>query len=637
MRTPTLAVAIATGIALAAVPAAAAAAPTIAPRDRAALERLDRVASLSFHDTTGKVRFAGTRAGDPIPRPAGLCGRARPGRGRARVLRDERTPLRHRRGDQRASRDQGGDTRQARGCASAAAAPRRPRNRRRPGRQHGRRPEHPVGQWRDASLPGSGGRAEDLGFARALGRRAGRRGRSGAPRSGPQRRGARALDLRLGAHRDARQLERVLVWRTEVTSKSRPDMRELVLVDARTGKVTLNFSQIAHGKTRQICDAGNAQARVPCNAPYTRQEGGGASAVADVNDAYDFSGLVYDFFFSRFARDSIDNAGLTLKQTVRYCQGSCPYENAFWNGQQMVYGPGYASADDVVGHEMVHGITERTSGLFYWFQSGAINESLSDVFGELFDQTSPLHSDDSAGVRWQMGEDLPIGAIRRHERSARLQQPGQDEQLPLRRRHRRLRGNRRLGRRALEQRRQQQGRVPDDRRRHVQRPDRVRLGITKVAAIYYEVDSNMLTSGSDYADLYNALLQACQNLVGTQRDHDVRLHRGAGRRAGGGDEPPAVQQPERLPLGARRRRSARWARSRRTPSTTTWRAAARTGASRRPSGPISGSSTRAATTRTAAGPRCTRRTRRAGRMSPPSCRRVTIPGGTTYLRFDQAR
>ncbi len=87
----------------------------------------------------------------------------------------------------------------------------------------------------------------------------------------------------------------------------------------------------------------------------------------------------------------------------------CPYENAFWNGTQMVYGEGFASADDVVAHELTHAVTERTAGLYYYMQSGALNESFSDIFGETVD----LWNDgDPPADRWLMGEELPIGAIR---------------------------------------------------------------------------------------------------------------------------------------------------------------------------------------------------------------------------------
>ena len=89
------------------------------------------------------------------------------------------------------------------------------------------------------------------------------------------------------------------------------------------------------------------------------------------------------------------------------------YNNAFWNGTQMVYGNGgnLAQADDVVGHELTHGVTDFESNLFYYYQSGAINESFSDIFGEFVDQTNGK-GDDSAGVKWLMGEDSSLGALR---------------------------------------------------------------------------------------------------------------------------------------------------------------------------------------------------------------------------------
>ncbi|HEU5015231.1 MAG TPA: M4 family metallopeptidase, partial [Roseiflexaceae bacterium] len=155
---------------------------------------------------------------------------------------------------------------------------------------------------------------------------------------------------------------------------------------------------------------------------YVRIENGPVSAVQDVDLAYDYSGATYDYYKSNFKRDSIDNKGMPLISLVRYCPDSdpknCPFQNAFWDGQQMTYGDSFASADDVVGHELTHGVTEHTSGLFYYFQAGAINESMSDIFGELIDLTDQ-QGNDAANVRWLMGEDLPYdssqtpnGAIR---------------------------------------------------------------------------------------------------------------------------------------------------------------------------------------------------------------------------------
>ncbi len=66
--------------------------------------------------------------------------------------------------------------------------------------------------------------------------------------------------------------------------------------------------------------------------------------MADVDYAYDFAGQTYDYYFINFGRDSIDNAGMELISTVRYCSPSaaCPYANAFWNGAQMVWCMGLA-------------------------------------------------------------------------------------------------------------------------------------------------------------------------------------------------------------------------------------------------------------------------------------------------------
>lgn len=110
------------------------------------------------------------------------------------------------------------------------------------------------------------------------------------------------------------------------------------------------------------------------------------SAKAAVSAHY-YAGVVYDFYKNLFGRISIDNNGMNLVSTVHYGSN---YNNAFWDGSQMVYGDGdgynftYFSGDlDVVGHEMTHGVTERTANLNYENQSGALNESMSDVLGVL--------------------------------------------------------------------------------------------------------------------------------------------------------------------------------------------------------------------------------------------------------------
>src|SRR6185312_7752790 len=91
-----------------------------------------------------------------------------------------------------------------------------------------------------------------------------------------------------------------------------------------------------------------------------------------------------------YGRDSLDGAGLPLDASVHYGDR---YDNAFWDGTRMVFGDGdgttftrFTVAVDVVGHELTHGVTEHAAGLAYRGQSGALNESVSDVFGSLVKQ-----------------------------------------------------------------------------------------------------------------------------------------------------------------------------------------------------------------------------------------------------------
>ncbi len=78
----------------------------------------------------------------------------------------------------------------------------------------------------------------------------------------------------------------------------------------------------------------------------------------------------------------------------------------------MVYGEGFSLADDVVAHELTHAVTEKSAGVVYFMQSGALNESFSDIFGETIDLTN-TGGTDTAAVRWRIGEDIPgTGAIR---------------------------------------------------------------------------------------------------------------------------------------------------------------------------------------------------------------------------------
>ncbi|MFD5475357.1 M4 family metallopeptidase [Streptomyces sp. NPDC127105] len=121
-----------------------------------------------------------------------------------------------------------------------------------------------------------------------------------------------------------------------------------------------------------------------------RGEGQGPGGDATVNRAYAGLGATFELYLTAYRRDSIDGSGLPLDATVHYDKH---YNNAFWNGEQMVFGDGdgeifldFTIPVDVIGHELTHGVTQHTANLAYFGQSGALNESLSDVFGSLIKQ-----------------------------------------------------------------------------------------------------------------------------------------------------------------------------------------------------------------------------------------------------------
>jgi Zn-dependent metalloprotease len=301
-----------------------------------------------------------------------------------------------------------------------------------------------------------------------------------------------------------------LAWRVEVKGDSGLAIDDLVLVDASRGGVLVRIPQIEEAINREVCD-NNGASTLPCTpGAAVRSEGEGPTGNADVDAAYDHAEEVYDYYLGHFGRESLDDNDMTLLSTVDFCNGPCPFDNAFWNGTQMVYGEGWPLGDDLVGHEMTHGVTDFTASLFYYMQSGAINESLSDVFGELIDlENGP----DPAGDRWQVFEDIPGGPLRDMQNPAFTPTGG----LPSP--DRMTSPNYFFGE-------GDQGGVHfnsgvNNHAAYLMTDGEVGSGVTgigtaKVGGLYYDVLTTLLTSGSDYADLASALGQACDDLVGTE-------------------------------------------------------------------------------------------------------------------------
>jgi len=145
-----------------------------------------------------------------------------------------------------------------------------------------------------------------------------------------------------------------------------------------------------------------------------RSEGDPKSRDPRVNEAYDGAGFTYAMFKKLFSRNSIDDRGMRIDSTVHYGDG---YDNAFWNGRQMVYGDGdgrifapFTKALDVIGHELTHGITQCEAGLNYRSQPGALNESFSDVFGSLVKQYRRRQTAKEAD--WLIGADLFLPGVK---------------------------------------------------------------------------------------------------------------------------------------------------------------------------------------------------------------------------------
>ncbi|WP_068276328.1 M4 family metallopeptidase [Aldersonia kunmingensis] len=138
---------------------------------------------------------------------------------------------------------------------------------------------------------------------------------------------------------------------------------------------------------RTISDAQN---RDELPGMVVRSEGQPPTGAPPVDEAYDGFGATHALFAQAYGWDSLDGAGAPLNGSVHFRR---KYDNAFWDGTRMVFGDGdgevfrgFTGSLSVIGHELTHGITSHTVDLVYRGPSGALNESISDVFGALVEQ-----------------------------------------------------------------------------------------------------------------------------------------------------------------------------------------------------------------------------------------------------------
>lgn len=138
-------------------------------------------------------------------------------------------------------------------------------------------------------------------------------------------------------------------------------------------------------------------------------------------EVIDFFGKTYQFYKEEFGRHSVDNDNLALIGNIHYddIPGPPGMDNAFWNGQEMAFGDGdgeifgsFTKNIDVIGHELTHGVTQYTANLEYEFQSGALNESMSDVFGSMIKQYFyPTGKQLTEDADWLIGEGIFLPSI----------------------------------------------------------------------------------------------------------------------------------------------------------------------------------------------------------------------------------
>ena len=178
---------------------------------------------------------------------------------------------------------------------------------------------------------------------------------------------------------------------TDARTTALHTLDEMRLIAQRREKATLIETKpeavAAGGKQRNVYDA---QHRRGLPGKLVRAEGGPQTGDVEVNEAFDGSGVTWDFYQQVFGRNSIDGNGMPVNASVHY---GTRFDNAMWNGEQMVYGDGdtklfnrFTIDTDVIAHELTHGVTQHTAQLQYSGQTGALNEHISDAFGIMVKQ-----------------------------------------------------------------------------------------------------------------------------------------------------------------------------------------------------------------------------------------------------------
>jgi bacillolysin len=303
-----------------------------------------------------------------------------------------------------------------------------------------------------------------------------------------------------------------LVWFVKIVSKKLLPIEQIVLVDAqKPDSIVLTFNNTPDARYRETYYTPDGlYAYLVCNEFNTSSNCVSPPGTTDIAKAHTYAGDAYSFYRSYHGRDSINGYGMVIQALIDYSSPYC--RDAKWiSGQNYMYFcGGFSLADDVVAHEYTHGVTQYTSGLIYYKEPGAINESFSDLWGEFVDLTNGK-GNDTAAVRWKAGENIPGGAVR-DMKNPFQSKPRQPDKMTSSYYYfgsadnGGVHINSGINNKAVYL--MTDGGFFNGR-------SITGIGLTKVAKIYYYAQTRLLTSGTRYYQLYNYINQSCNSLIGT--------------------------------------------------------------------------------------------------------------------------
>ena len=319
--------------------------------------------------------------------------------------------------------------------------------------------------------------------------------------------------------------EQLLAWRvtTHLESNSQDQaVHQLMMIDAVDGTLLWRSSLMQSALNRSVYDNQNdpqlGSFVYSSNLVRSEDDTSNVGNNPAADQAFDYAGDTYNFYHQYHNRDGIDNQGSEIVTIVNVCNtANACRQNALWylgsaddptTPDRAVFSDGLV-VDDVVAHELTHGVTQYASELEYLFESGSINESFADMWGEWIDQNNDK-GNDAPEVRWLLAEDSSLGAVRNMKNPPQFNHPDRvnSEHYSC------VAGsidyggvhtNNGVGNKAaylLTDGDTFNGIIVEG------------IGFEKTAKIFYEVNTQLLTPTSDYTDLAAAMKTACSTLTG---------------------------------------------------------------------------------------------------------------------------